>query len=139
MLLSHCSSSRVSHVHWLVLLLMMLSGIEYRSSRTEEPFQELNKKSVALKRILARIPEEISDRKTFLETIKWVFRNFFDISPRTFLYKFDYFSTYVQISSMFWKKQKIMRIHQLKVRLSQNEYIGNWPEKFEEFLPWEFL
>ena len=61
---------------------MMLSGIEYRSSRTEEPFQELNKKSVALKRILARIPEEISDRKTFLETIKWVFRsNFFDISP----------------------------------------------------------
>jgi len=44
--------------------------IEYRSSRTEEPFQELNKKSVALKRILARIPEEISDRKTFLETIK---------------------------------------------------------------------
>ena len=51
--------------------LMMLSGIEYRSSRTEEPFQELNKKSVALKRILARIPEEISDRKTFLETIKY--------------------------------------------------------------------
>ena len=43
---------------------------EYRSSRTEEPFQELNKKSAALKRILARIPDEITDRKTFLETIK---------------------------------------------------------------------
>ena len=45
---------------------------EYRSSRTEEPFQELNKKSAALKRILSRIPDEITDRKTFLETIKWV-------------------------------------------------------------------
>jgi len=43
---------------------------EYRSSRTEEPFQELNKKSAALKRILSRIPDEITDRKTFLETIK---------------------------------------------------------------------
>ena len=43
---------------------------EYRSSRTEEPFQELNKKSASLKRILARIPDEITDRKTFLETIK---------------------------------------------------------------------
>merc|ERR1712242_86224 len=45
-------------------------SLEYRSSRTEEPFQELNKKSAALKRILARIPDEITDRKTFLETIK---------------------------------------------------------------------
>ncbi|XP_059080895.1 uncharacterized protein LOC131878790 isoform X1 [Tigriopus californicus] len=43
---------------------------EYRSSRTEEPFQELNKKSAALKKILSRIPDEITDRKTFLETIK---------------------------------------------------------------------
>ena len=44
--------------------------IEYRSSRTEEPFQQLNKKSIGLKQILARIPDEINDRKTFLETIK---------------------------------------------------------------------
>jgi len=43
---------------------------EYKSSRTEEPFQELNKKSLALKKILSRIPDEITDRKTFLETIK---------------------------------------------------------------------
>lgn len=43
---------------------------EYRLTRTEEPFQELNRKSVALKVILSRIPDEIQDRKTFLETIK---------------------------------------------------------------------
>jgi len=43
---------------------------EYKSSRTEDAFQELNKKTVALKKILSRIPDEINDRKTFLETIK---------------------------------------------------------------------
>merc|ERR1712150_335011 len=55
--------------------LLRLQGVEqdngeFRSNRSEEPFQELNKKSFALKRILARIPDEIVDRKTFLETIK---------------------------------------------------------------------
>lgn len=45
-------------------------SLEYRSSRTEEPFQELNRKSASLKKILSRIPDEITDRKTFLETIK---------------------------------------------------------------------
>ncbi|RWS14284.1 Programmed cell death protein 10-like protein [Dinothrombium tinctorium] len=45
---------------------------EYRIRRTEEPFQDLNKKSVALRKILARIPDEINDRKTFLETIKYL-------------------------------------------------------------------
>lgn len=45
-------------------------AIEYRSSRSEDAFQELNRKSTALKRILSRIPDEITDRKTFLETIK---------------------------------------------------------------------
>lgn len=44
--------------------------IEYRLNRSEDAFQELNKKSASLKRILSRIPDEISDRKTFLETIK---------------------------------------------------------------------
>ncbi|XP_063700696.1 programmed cell death protein 10 [Culicoides brevitarsis] len=44
--------------------------IEYRLNRSEDAFQELNKKSAALKRILSRIPDEITDRKTFLETIK---------------------------------------------------------------------
>ncbi|XP_011311773.1 programmed cell death protein 10-A isoform X2 [Fopius arisanus] len=43
---------------------------EYRSGRSEDAFQELNRKSTALKRILSRIPDEITDRKTFLETIK---------------------------------------------------------------------
>ncbi|XP_055295712.1 programmed cell death protein 10 [Sitodiplosis mosellana] len=44
--------------------------VEYRLNRSEDAFQELNKKSSSLKRILSRIPDEISDRKTFLETIK---------------------------------------------------------------------
>ncbi|CAD1481217.1 unnamed protein product, partial [Heterotrigona itama] len=43
---------------------------EYRSARSEDAFQELNRKSTSLKRILSRIPDEITDRKTFLETIK---------------------------------------------------------------------
>ncbi|XP_068904078.1 programmed cell death protein 10 isoform X1 [Tenebrio molitor] len=44
--------------------------VEYRLNRSEDAFQELNRKSAALKRILSRIPDEINDRKTFLETIK---------------------------------------------------------------------
>lgn len=47
--------------------------IEYKSTRSEDAFQELNRKSTSLKRILSRIPDEITDRKTFLETIKYVF------------------------------------------------------------------
>ncbi|RZF35714.1 hypothetical protein LSTR_LSTR009582 [Laodelphax striatellus] len=43
---------------------------EYRLARSEDVFQELNRKSAALKKILSRIPDEITDRKTFLETIK---------------------------------------------------------------------
>ncbi|KPJ15153.1 Programmed cell death protein 10 [Papilio machaon] len=43
---------------------------DLRLNRSEEAFQELNKKSAALKKILSRIPDEITDRKTFLETIK---------------------------------------------------------------------
>lgn len=46
--------------------------VEYRSVRSEDAFQELNRKSTSLKRILSRIPDEITDRKTFLETIKFV-------------------------------------------------------------------
>lgn len=41
-----------------------------RIRRTEEPFQEMNKKCAALKKILSRIPDEINQRTTFLETIK---------------------------------------------------------------------
>lgn len=45
--------------------------VEYRLNRSEDAFQELNKKSAALKKILCRIPDEITDRQTFLETIKY--------------------------------------------------------------------
>ncbi|KAL1124167.1 hypothetical protein AAG570_001937 [Ranatra chinensis] len=45
-------------------------AVEYRLNRSEDAFQELNRKSAALKKILSRIPDEITDRKTFLETIK---------------------------------------------------------------------
>jgi len=43
---------------------------DQRIRRHEEPFQELNKKCAALKKILSRIPDEINHRTTFLETIK---------------------------------------------------------------------
>ena len=49
---------------------MFITVSEYRTTRSEEPFRELSKKSAQLKRILSRIPDEIIDRKTFLETIK---------------------------------------------------------------------
>ncbi|KAG7173537.1 programmed cell death protein 10-like [Homarus americanus] len=50
--------------------ILRLQAGDYRVTRTEDAFQELNKKSANLKRILSRIPDEITDRKTFLETIK---------------------------------------------------------------------
>jgi len=43
---------------------------EFKCARSEEPFRDLNRKSASLKKILSRIPDEITDRKTFLETIK---------------------------------------------------------------------
>lgn len=33
-------------------------------------YQELSSRAIALRRVLARVPEEMSDRRTFLETIK---------------------------------------------------------------------
>lgn len=53
-------------------ILPLVTVVEYRSARSEDAFQELNRKSTSLKRILSRIPDEITDRKTFLETIKFV-------------------------------------------------------------------
>jgi len=41
-----------------------------RINRTEEVFVDLNRKAANLKKILSRIPDEIADRRTFLETIK---------------------------------------------------------------------
>ncbi|XP_053207469.1 programmed cell death protein 10-like [Panonychus citri] len=43
---------------------------DYIIRRREEPFQEMNKKSVVLRKILSRIPDEINDRPIFLATIK---------------------------------------------------------------------
>ncbi|KAK7090474.1 programmed cell death protein 10-like [Littorina saxatilis] len=43
---------------------------DIRIPRSEPTFKELNTCAVDLKRILGRIPDQISDRKQFLETIK---------------------------------------------------------------------
>ncbi|KAL3846544.1 hypothetical protein ACJMK2_017523 [Sinanodonta woodiana] len=43
---------------------------ELRINRPEKAFQELNRCAEYLKKILGRIPEQITDRKQFLETIK---------------------------------------------------------------------
>jgi len=40
------------------------------SSRSEKEFQELNLRSKNLKRILSRIPDDINEKREFLETIK---------------------------------------------------------------------
>lgn len=54
---------------WLLTFFNIIV-VEYRLNRSEDSFQELNRKSATLKKILSRIPDEITDRKTFLETIK---------------------------------------------------------------------
>lgn len=43
---------------------------EQRCRRPEETFQELNRRTITLKRILARIPDVIYNRQLFLETIR---------------------------------------------------------------------
>lgn len=53
-----------------MIIKIHITVVEYRTARSEDAFQELNRKSMSLKRILSRIPDEITDRKTFLETIK---------------------------------------------------------------------
>lgn len=44
---------------------------EFQIFRPEEPLVVLNERSISLKKILSRIPDEIFDRKKFLETIKY--------------------------------------------------------------------
>lgn len=56
-----------------VIKCVFLIVVEHRLNRSEDAFQELNRKSATLKKILSRIPDEITDRKTFLEIIKYVF------------------------------------------------------------------
>lgn len=43
---------------------------EFEIQRYEEPLRILNERASSLKKILSRIPDEIADRKRFLETIK---------------------------------------------------------------------
>lgn len=43
---------------------------DLKCSRTEDAFQEFNRRASYLKKVLSRIPDEINDRKTFLDTIK---------------------------------------------------------------------
>lgn len=74
---------RLNKLDLLIIFVFLFLVIEYRLNRTEDAFQELNKKSASLKRILSRIPDEISDRKTFLETIKYVFFIFFNKATST--------------------------------------------------------
>lgn len=64
----------LSYIIFINYVCVYSLGGEYRLNRSEDAFQELNKKSMSLKRILSRIPDEINDRKTFLETIKWAIK-----------------------------------------------------------------
>ncbi|XP_064615455.1 programmed cell death protein 10-A-like [Liolophura sinensis] len=54
--------------------LLRLEGLnesdDLRISRPEQAFQELNLRAQKLKRILSRIPDQITNRREFLETIK---------------------------------------------------------------------
>ncbi|CAN7995055.1 unnamed protein product [Ixodes pacificus] len=43
---------------------------DLKCARTEDASQEFNRRASYLKKVLSRIPDEINDRKTFLDTIK---------------------------------------------------------------------
>lgn len=77
-------------------VLSLFAVVEYRSARSEDAFQELNRKSTSLKRILSRIPDEITDRKTFLETIKCV-----NILIYNFIYTYREYSISLSTTSFF--------------------------------------
>jgi len=73
--------------------LLRLEGMnnldEFRISRPEEPFRDLNVRATNLKKILSRIPDEIYDRKKFLETIKDIanaIKNLLDAVNSVFVY-----------------------------------------------------
>jgi len=56
----------------LMTILPSTYVVEFLVNRREVEFDKLNKNAVGLKKILSRIPDEIYERKKFLETIKWV-------------------------------------------------------------------
>jgi len=43
---------------------------ELRVNRTEEVYLELNRRTIYLKKVLSRVPDQIKDRPSFLDTIK---------------------------------------------------------------------
>ena len=49
----------------------MISVTDFQTLRPEEPLRVLDERASSLKKILSRIPDEIYDRKRFLETIKY--------------------------------------------------------------------
>lgn len=57
---------------WRYTVLLFCFLLEFHILRQEEAFVSLNDKAATLKKILGRIPNEIYDRRRFLETIKLV-------------------------------------------------------------------
>ncbi|KAK6195685.1 hypothetical protein SNE40_001060 [Patella caerulea] len=63
-------SDRIDVCETLLRLSGRIDTDDFRIPRAESRFQELNHCSTELKRVLSKIPEQIFDRKLFLETIK---------------------------------------------------------------------
>jgi len=62
--------NRVDMTECLLRLEGTNNSSEFQILSPEEPLQTLNDRAVSLKKILSRIPDEIYDRKKFLDTIK---------------------------------------------------------------------
>eukprot|EP00914_Ancora_sagittata_P010124 GHVO01019483.1.p1 GENE.GHVO01019483.1~~GHVO01019483.1.p1 ORF type:complete len:209 (-),score=41.28 GHVO01019483.1:483-1109(-) len=63
-------ANRVDMTESLLRLEGINNSTEFQVTRSEEQFRYLNERAMSLKKILSRIPDEIYDRKKFLETIK---------------------------------------------------------------------
>ncbi|OTF73634.1 hypothetical protein BLA29_005896 [Euroglyphus maynei] len=66
----------IDSINIIESLLLLQANIpeadELRCRRTEEPFKELNRRTITLKRIIAQIPDVIYNRQLFLETIRQI-------------------------------------------------------------------
>jgi programmed cell death protein 10 len=62
--------SRIDMTESFLRLEGVNTSTEFQISRSEEPLRTLNERAIRLKKILGRIPDEIYDRKKFLDTIK---------------------------------------------------------------------